>query len=113
MTKVTNNGEAVKAAKNQAVVKALRNAGYAILADASNLVPHDTGELENTGDIKVDENNHTVTVFFDAPHAIRQHEDTTLRHPNGRQAKYLEQPLRERGGELADYISTEVNRELS
>jgi hypothetical protein len=35
-----------------------------------------------------------VVVGYRAPYAIRQHEDHSLAHPNGGQAKYLEQPAR-------------------
>ena len=34
-------------------------------------------------------------VSYNVPYAARQHEDLTLKHKPGKQAKYLEQPLKE------------------
>jgi len=34
-------------------------------------------------------------VSYNTPYALRQHEDLTFKHLPGRQAKYLEQPLKE------------------
>lgn len=34
-------------------------------------------------------------VSYNTPYALRQHEDLTFRHLPGKQAKYLEQPLKE------------------
>lgn len=36
----------------------------------------------------------TFGVTYKAPYALRQHEDLTLEHPNGGQAKFLETPMR-------------------
>lgn len=36
-----------------------------------------------------------LAIGFSAKHATRIHEDLEMRHPNGGQAKYLEQPMRE------------------
>lgn len=69
-----------------------------ILADSQPLVPVDTGELKASG--KVTQEGTRATVSYDAlapdgyPYGIRQHEDMTLHHPNGGQAKFLEQPFR-------------------
>ncbi len=37
----------------------------------------------------------TVSVTYTAPYAVYVHEDLEANHPNGGQAKYLEQPARE------------------
>lgn len=36
-----------------------------------------------------------VHVGYRAPYAVKQHEDLTLNHPNGGEAKFLERPVRE------------------
>jgi hypothetical protein len=46
----------------------------------------------------------TVRVGYVAPYAIKQHEDTTLNHPNGGQAKFLEQPAREHRQKMRDLV---------
>ncbi len=106
------HGEAVKATARSAALEGLKDCGYAVLADSSNLVPHDTGELEGAGDLVVNEQKLEVQIVYDKPHAIRQHEDTTLRHPNGRSAKYVEKPLKDRGMELDQYVADKVRAAL-
>lgn len=39
----------------------------------------------------------TFAVIYTAPYATKVHEDMEMPHPNGGQAKFLEQPLRENG----------------
>jgi hypothetical protein len=50
----------------------------------------------------------TVTVGYSAPHAIYVHENLQMRHPNGGQAKFLEQPARQYGAELAELVATAI-----
>lgn len=44
------------------------------------------------------------------PYAIIVHEDLEMNHPNGGQAKYLEQPLRENKKRMADIIRSRMGR---
>src|SRR4051812_14139191 len=44
-------------------------------------------------------------VGFSAKYSIFVHEDLEARHPNGGQAKYLEQPARQYAKELADIVA--------
>lgn len=48
----------------------------------------------------------TFAIVFNAPHAVHVHENLEMPHPNGGQAKYLEQPLRERASEISNMIKT-------
>jgi hypothetical protein len=50
----------------------------------------------------------TVRVVYEAPYARIQHEDMTLNHPNGGQAKYLEQPARQLAPEMAAIVRRSV-----
>lgn len=47
-------------------------------------------------------------VSYNTPYAAKIHEDTTLNHPNGGQAKYLEQPART----LRPAMKAEIARHL-
>lgn len=50
----------------------------------------------------------TVRVVYEAPYARIQHEDMTFNHPNGGQAKYLEQPARQLAPEMASIVRRSV-----
>lgn len=68
-------------------------AGEHLLQVSSGLAPHEEGDLERSGEVSSDRGSGTVAVSFDRPYAVKQHEDMGLRHDEGRQAKYLEQPM--------------------
>jgi Minor capsid protein len=87
------NGDQVEAILEAASLAGLRLAGEHLLQVSSELVPHEEGDLERSGDVDEDADQPAVSVFYDRPYATRQHEDQTLRHDEGRQAKYLEQPM--------------------
>ena len=63
-------------------------AGEHILGVSGDRVPHETGELMRSGATSQDDD--TVAVSYDTDYAVVQHEDTSLNHDSGRQAKFLE-----------------------
>lgn len=72
------------------------------LKEMKRVVPLDTGDLESTGRVETTRDGGGVvsTVIFGDPsmgvnYAVVQHEDLTLNHKNGRQAKYIESTLKE------------------
>lgn len=71
--------------------------GEHVLDEAVRIVPIEEGTLQNSGTVAQSSDGMTVGVGFGdgaaAPYAVKQHEDFTLRHNGGRQAKYLEIPL--------------------
>ena len=79
----------VSEALAQAKLAGLRNGGEHILKLARDRVPIEEGTLERSG-LVTDDGRDMVAVSFDTPYAVRQHEDLTARHAQGRQAKYLE-----------------------
>lgn len=72
-----------------------------IWANSLELVPYDTGALSDSGEVsdpEIDGSSVSVEIGYgspDVPYAIDQHENMEYAHPNGRQAKYLEQPALE------------------
>jgi len=58
-----------------------------LLTIANRRVPHDTGMLQASG--RVIQDDTTTAVLYHAPYAHRQHEDVTLRHKTGREARWL------------------------
>ena len=51
-----------------------------------------------------------VSVSANTPYALKQHEDTTLQHKDGQQAKYLEIPFNAKKGELQENIYHELRK---
>ncbi|WP_028183465.1 hypothetical protein [Salinispora arenicola] len=87
------DGDRVLAALSDAGMDGLLVAGEHLLQTSSGLVPHEEGDLERSGEVSSDPGSGTVAVSYDRPYAVKQHEDLTLRHDDGRQAKYLEGPM--------------------
>ncbi len=77
-------------AVDTAAAAGLRQAGLQVLRDARSRVPVDTGGLRKSGGLSQDRSTDEVAVTFSAPHAWLIHEKTELQHPNGGEAKYLE-----------------------
>ena len=76
---------------------ALYHEGSALLAQSLKLVPVDTGRLRSTGYVSPPEDEVGgvfVEVGYGTDYAVRQHEDSSLRHRVG-QAKFLQQPFEE------------------
>jgi hypothetical protein len=110
--------EAVKIAE-EAGLKALRTGAEAILTEAIDETPIDTGTLRRSGTVTVgalpdgaqvyeaaesgtemkdafpgpEGKEKAVYISFNTPYARRQHEELGYNHPLGGKAKYLEDPF--------------------
>ena len=110
--------EAIKIAE-KAGLKALRTGAEAILTEAIDETPIDTGTLRRSGTVTVgalpdgaqvyeaaesgsdmkdafpgpEGKEKAVYISFNTPYARRQHEELDYEHPRGRKAKYLEDPF--------------------
>lgn len=85
--------------------KAAREAGYEglllggelVLGDSNEQIPHEDGDLERTGAVSGDQEALQVAVSYRdvafRGQAVKMHEDMTLKHDSGRNAKYLERAL--------------------
>lgn len=87
----TNNKiPGVQAAIQAALQRGLRTAGEHILNVSNGQVPLEEGDLARSGVVSsADGSELTVAISYDTPYAVRQHEDLSLRHDPGRNAKYL------------------------
>jgi hypothetical protein len=83
----------VLVALHGASVDGLQLAAEHLLAASSVLVPLEEGDLDRSGEVSVDESEPAAAVSYDRPYAVRQHEELTWRHDQGREAKYLEKPM--------------------
>lgn len=92
----------------KAAMKGLRSLGEVILTEAKELCPVDSGTLRQSGSVRANSKNKTVEISFNTPYALKQHEEMSYNHPNGGQAKYLEQPFNERVKDAQWYAEKEI-----
>ncbi len=104
------NGDAIKAEMRKAAVKGVKLAGEHLLGESGQKVPLEEGTLERSGTVVVDEERLSATVVYDTPYAVRQHEDMTLQHAPGRQAKYLEEPMNTERDTMQARIAAQLRR---
>jgi len=95
------HSDKVKRAVRGAVVLSLRQLAEHVLEESGRNVPHLTGTLERSGEASDDEAQGIAMVSYGSTggrgagaYAVKQHEDVTLRHPNGRTAKFLENAVK-------------------
>lgn len=108
-------------ARNAAAMLALakplaEEAGAHVLLDKSQpLVPVRSGVLIASGQVVTDGEGAAVVYTATNPrdgydYAIKQHEDTSLNHPNGGQAKYLEQPMNTEHAAVGEAMAETVRK---
>ena len=84
-----------------------------VYQESQNLVPVDTHNLKRTA--RFDNDGDGYEIIYSAEdektgfnYALIQHEDLTFKHEAGKQAKYLEQPFKEKIGNLEGEIAKET-----
>jgi hypothetical protein len=55
----------------------------------------------------------SVAVGYTTAYALFVHEDLTMNHPNGGQAKFLEQPARTQTREIGNIVKRELHKDLT
>lgn len=90
--------------------RGLMRAGEHLLAESDARVPFEEGTLSQSGATSTDQGAQQVAVSYDTPYAARQHEDMSLNHGDGRQAKFLENPLKTERGTMLEIVATEYRR---
>ena len=129
--------EAVKIAE-EAGLKALRTGAEAILTEAIDEAPVDTGTLRRSGTVTVgglpdgaqvyaaaesgsdmkdafsgpEGKEKAVYISFNTPYARRQHEELGYNHPLGGKAKYLEDPFNRNKDKVLKYAAKQVKKAL-
>jgi len=129
--------EAVKIAE-EAGLKALRTRAEAILTEAIDETPIDTGTLRRSGTVTVGAlpdgaqvyeaaesgaemkdafpgpvgKENAVYISFNTPYALRQHEELDYKHPRGGKAKYLEDPFNRNKEKVLQYAEKQVKKAL-
>ena len=129
--------EAVKIAE-EAALKALRTGAEAILTEAIDEAPVDTGTLRRSGTVTVGKlpdlaqvyeaaesgtemkdafpgpvgKENAVYISFNTPYALRQHEELDYEHPRGGKAKYLEDPFNRNKKKVLQYAEKQIRKAL-
>ena len=129
--------EAVKTAE-EAGLKALRTGAEAILTEAIDETPIDTGTLRRSGTVTVgalpdgaqvyeaaesgsnmkdafpgpEGKEKAVYISFNTPYARRQHEELGYQHPRGGKAKYLEDPFNRNKKKVLKYADEQIRKAL-
>lgn len=83
-----------------------------VLGVATDHVPHEYGDLQNSGKATTDKDSRMGAVSFDSPYAVRQHEELTWRHNAGRTAKYLENAVNSERDNVAKLIAGAARRKI-
>ncbi|MFF9507294.1 hypothetical protein ACF1BU_14295 [Streptomyces sp. NPDC014724] len=110
--RLTWNGAAALRGTRAGAVRGLRIAAEHVLERSRRRVPIEEATLERSGVASVDEGALTAGVSYDTKYAVRQHEELNYQHDAGRTAKYLERPVTEEAGTVADIIAAQVRRSL-
>ena len=129
-------GKQVEKAALDAAMKALMTGGEAILTEAINETPVDTGTLRRSGTVTKGGLPNSEQVFEDAkagnkqelgqdegkelavytsfntPYARVQHEELDWAHPKGGKAKYLEDPFNRTKGKVRRLVDAAVKKAL-
>lgn len=86
--------------------KGLILAGLFLQRESQKLVPVDTAVLKNTATTRAEGKGlkTQVIVGYGTNYAIYVHEDLEARHKPGKQAKFLEEPLRKHRQRLAEIV---------
>ena len=99
---------------NQAVKQSITEVCADLLGESQPLVPVDTAALVGSGNFEVEQVGDTVqgSVGYNTPYALKVHEDRTMNHPNGGQAKYLTDPFEQRKDKYTEKIQQDAQRAL-
>lgn len=99
-------GRDVEAAAQRGLV----TAGVHILGVSNERVPYEEGDLARSGGVSAE--GLVVAVSYDTDYAVKQHEDMSLSHDDGRQAKFLESAMNSERQTALKLIADPIRREL-
>ncbi len=129
-------GKKVEKVVQEVAMKALMTGGEAILTEAINEAPVETGTLRRSGTVTkgglpdteqvYDDaqagtrqeqgqelgKEQAVYVSFNTPYARRQHEELDWEHPRGGKAKYLEDPFRRNKSKVLKHAERQIKKAL-
>lgn len=90
--------------------KGIMQAGEFLLDQSNKRVPKDEGTLQQSGSVYVTNGGADGAISYNTPYAVRQHESMHYNHPNGREAKFLENTMKNDGDKARDYVANEIKK---
>lgn len=90
----------------------LRLGGEHVLGVSNEQVPHEEGDLERSGGVSQDERSGLTAISYDTDYAVKQHEDESLHHDAGRNAKFLENALLSERQTVLAIVAEAIRKEL-
>jgi hypothetical protein len=88
----------------------LHDGGEFILQKAGEHCPHDTGTLERSGLVSV--NDDICYISYDTPYAVKCHEHPSMRFRGKGRGKWLESAVRNNNDRVVQYMSDAISRVL-
>lgn len=104
---------AVSAAMRAAAARAVVEVAEDGLTEANDRAPLDEGDLVRSGEVVPNPEKLAASVTYDTPYAIRQHEDSTLKHPRQGEAHWLERVFEENAPRYFQWIADRIRSHLS
>lgn len=104
-----DNSAQVKAEVKAASRRGLFTAGEHILAVSNKQVPLEDADLMRSGAV-TDVGEDTVAMSYDTVYAVRQHEDMSLKHDPGRNAKYLSNACKSEASTAGKIVGAAIKR---
>lgn len=97
---------------NKGAAKGVQMAAEHVLGEANEKAPIEETDMIRSGVASSDPKNLIGAVSYNTPYAVRQHEDMSLRHDAGREAKWLENTLNAEADACRTIIADAVRGEL-
>ena len=110
--KMTWRGAEITADGRAAAAEAIKKGLEHLLEESNRVIPHDEGVMQDSGSVDFNSSELAGTVFYDTPYAVRQHEDATLSHKNGRKHHFLEESFNDQSAALLKFIQEELEAAL-
>jgi len=105
--------EAHKKRTSKGLRKGLYRAGLFLQRESQKIVPIDLDNLRPSADTRMEGTGRDVAVIvsYGTDYAVYVHENLEARHKPGKQAKFLEQPLREKRKRMRDIVVEAITGE--
>lgn len=104
------NGDGIAGNVEAAIERGIFMACEALKANALDRTPFAEGDLRQSAMASAEGTRGVVS--YNTPYAVRQHEDVTLNHPNGGEAKFLEKAVNDFCAEFVDIVKAAVGGAL-
>jgi len=116
VTKVLLNLAKFNANLNPAIAAGFMKGGLFLQRESMKIVPVDKNVLRPSANTRQVGETHLgkidVVISYSTEYAVHVHEDLDARHKQGKQAKFLEQPAREKKDEIFKIIHSTVLKRI-